>query len=92
MNIIDATRVAEARRRREDARETAFIYEMNALSMRIPASIRRLTCEAIVQAVRENSPDALARVPPPYRERLIAAFRTVGVRQPASVLPLVRPM
>jgi hypothetical protein len=55
MNIIDATRVAEARRRREDARETAFIYEMNALSMRIPASIRRLTCEAIVQAVRRTA-------------------------------------
>jgi hypothetical protein len=85
MAIIPTHRLVERRRRRKTA---AFLEFRALVAERIPEHVRRPVMEAIVKAVRENRPDALAVLPSPWRERLLAVWRPEPECAPAPVVPL----
>ena len=81
INVIHArNRFAEARRRRE----TASRAEFETFARRFPKIILR----AVLTAVSENSPDAFAPLPSPWRERLLAAWKPLPERPTVPVVDL----
>jgi len=85
-NVL-ADRLA-ARRRRRDAEDFAYF---TAVARRVPREVIEAVCEAVAEAVRDKSTEPLMRLPPEYRDRLLAAWETGVFRRDADVVPLKRP-
>jgi hypothetical protein len=81
-------RFAKNRRRREARDRVARDWEFASLVRRVPRPVMM----ALLTSVRDQCPDALARLPSPWRERALASWQETLAERAAQSAAVVVPL